>query len=225
MNLNKHLEFFDPKIIEDLNIPVHIIGVGAVGSNIAVMLAKLGLNEITIWDFDTVCDHNITNQAYTFKDIGKSKVDALENILADSNPGINVYKRGKWDAGQFISGIVFLEVDSMQIRKEFAEANEFNAQLLLVIDGRIGLETGEVHLINWQDEETVDGYIEKVNSFDDTQTVARVSACGTTLSVSPSVYLTAASAVSAFINFLHKEKLPTYVGFNAFTYNMKGRNL
>lgn len=54
MNLNKHREYFDPEKIREAKVPIHIIGVGAIGSHIAIQLAKLGIEEITVWDFDTV---------------------------------------------------------------------------------------------------------------------------------------------------------------------------
>ena len=62
MNLNKHIEFFDPSKLKEKNIDINIIGVGAVGSYIALQLAKLGVEKIIIWDFDVVDEHNITNQ-------------------------------------------------------------------------------------------------------------------------------------------------------------------
>ena len=69
VNTLKHIEFFNPNKVK--NKEVHIIGVGAVGSFIALTLAKLGLQKLTIWDFDTVEETNVANQVYTQKDVGK----------------------------------------------------------------------------------------------------------------------------------------------------------
>lgn len=223
MNLNKHREYFDPEKIREAKVPIHIIGVGAIGSHIAIQLAKLGIEEITVWDFDTVDDHNITNQVYTFQDIGKPKVDAIERHMSESNPSITVHKRGKWNPGDIIEGIIFLEVDTMKVRQEFVEDNEYNAKLILVIDARIGLETGEVHVCNWQDQKELENYMKKVNSFSDDQAVVIKSACGTTLSVSPSVYLASGEAVAAFINYIKNGLYVNYIGYNAFSFKMNGR--
>ena len=48
MDLNKHIEFFNPEKLKDKNIDVNIIGVGAVGSYIALQLAKLGIEKLII---------------------------------------------------------------------------------------------------------------------------------------------------------------------------------
>lgn len=224
MNLNKHLEYFNPANIASNRLAVNVIGVGAVGSYIAIQLAKLGLAEITIWDFDTVNDHNITNQVYTVNDIGVPKVDALEKHLLASNPNMIINKKGKWSPEDVVEGIVFLEVDSMKVRKEFAEANEYNNALHLLIDARIGLETGEVNACDWTNYEQVETYIAKVNSFSDDEASTVVSACGTTLSVSPSVYLSAAMAVATMINYINKHEIKTFIAFNAFEHLMKGLN-
>ena len=65
MDLNKHIEFFNPEKLKDKNIDVNIIGVGAVGSYIALQLAKLGIEKLIIWDFDVVDEHNITKKENT----------------------------------------------------------------------------------------------------------------------------------------------------------------
>ena len=225
MNLNKHLEFFDPDKIKANKLNINIIGVGAVGSYIALQLAKLGVSEIAVWDFDTVDDHNIANQVYTLNDLNKAKVDAIEEHLKESNPDIIVHKKGRWNPGDIVSGIVFLEVDSMAVRQAFCEDNEYNNGLKLVIDARIGLESGEIHCCNWTDYDQVQNYINKVNSFDDSEASVTVSACGTTLSVSPSVYLAAAMAVSCLINYINNKELKTYIAYDAFGYLMKGVNI
>jgi len=225
MNLNKHFEFFNPLKIKENRINVNIIGVGAVGSFIALQLAKLGVPEIIIWDFDTVDDHNITNQVYNFNDLNKKKVDALEEHLLAQNPAIKITKKGKWNPGDAVSGVVFLEVDSMKIRQAFVDDNQYNDLLLAVIDARIGLATGEVHFTYWKNEEMVEHYSEKVHAFDDSQASVAVSACGTVLSVSPSVLIAASEAVGCFINLINGEENRTYTTFDAFKGKMNSLNI
>ena len=81
MNLSKSLEFFDP--LNQINAPIHIIGIGAMGSRVAELLARLGVQQLHIWDMDTVEDKNIANQAYFHRHIGMQKTDALEDLLKD----------------------------------------------------------------------------------------------------------------------------------------------
>ncbi len=216
MNLNKHLEFFNPMNIIKKNIEVNIIGIGAVGSFIALQLAKLGVPRLTLWDFDTVDDHNITNQVYCFNDIGKKKTDALEEHLKAQNPEIEIVKRDRWNPGDAVSGVIFLEVDKMDVRQAFVDDNQYNPMIQAVIDARIGLATGEVHFVDWTDTDAVEHFIEKVNSFDDAHASVKVSACGTTLSVSPSVFITAAEAVAIFIKFINGDKCCKYTTFDSF---------
>jgi len=225
MNLNKHMEFFNPVKIKEQRLDVNIIGVGAVGSFIALQLAKLGVPKLIVWDFDEVDDHNITNQVYTFNDIGKPKTDAIEEHLKAQNPEIEIVKKGRWNPGDPISGIVFLEVDSMKVRQAFCEDNEFNSEIKAIIDARIGLATGEVNFCYWNDEESQKRYINKVNAFSDDEASVTVSACGTILSVSPSVLIAASEAVASFINFINNERNNSYFTFDAFKGKMASLNI
>lgn len=49
MNLNKSLEYLDP--INDIRGSIHVIGVGAMGSRVAELLVRLGINKIHIWGY------------------------------------------------------------------------------------------------------------------------------------------------------------------------------
>lgn len=62
---------------EDLNDTLTIIGCGAVGSNLALIAAKMGFHEFDLWDADIVEPHNLANQAYDVEHIGMKKVAAL----------------------------------------------------------------------------------------------------------------------------------------------------
>src|SRR5690554_7355564 len=48
-----------------------------------LQLAKLGITNITVWDFDVVEEHNVPNQLFGLNDIGKPKVEALKQIVAE----------------------------------------------------------------------------------------------------------------------------------------------
>lgn len=61
---------------------VLICGVGGVGSFVAEALARSGVGNITLCDFDTVDETNLNRQLMTSKDnIGDIKVDVLKNRL------------------------------------------------------------------------------------------------------------------------------------------------
>ena len=85
MDLSKSYDFFQP---EKDDAKIHIVGCGSVGSTIAENLARCGVKNMVLWDFDTVEAHNIVNQMFRQQDVGKSKVEALKDILCDINPEI-----------------------------------------------------------------------------------------------------------------------------------------
>lgn len=60
---------------------VLIGGCGAIGSQTAVALARIGIGTIIVVDGDILEEHNIYNQVYSKDQIGKSKVDALKEII------------------------------------------------------------------------------------------------------------------------------------------------
>lgn len=65
---------------------VGIAGLGGLGSNIAVHLARLGVGRLMLVDFDTVDVTNLNRQHYTMKDIGVPKSLALLEQLEEINP-------------------------------------------------------------------------------------------------------------------------------------------
>lgn len=72
---------------------VIIFGVGGVGSFAAEALARAGIGNITIVDFDTVDITNINRQIPALHStVGKHKVDVMEERILDINPDINIKK-------------------------------------------------------------------------------------------------------------------------------------
>lgn len=69
---------------ESYHIKVFIYGIGSVGSNVCFALSKLGINDITVYDFDTVEMGNVPAQVYRMSDNGKFKVDAMAEITAEN---------------------------------------------------------------------------------------------------------------------------------------------
>jgi sulfur carrier protein ThiS adenylyltransferase len=69
---------------------VGIAGVGGLGSNCAVALARVGTGTLIIADFDLVSEDNLNRQYYFYDQIGKPKVDALKENIKKINPSVNV---------------------------------------------------------------------------------------------------------------------------------------
>lgn len=68
------------------NAHVAIAGLGGLGSNIAVMLARSGVGHLLLVDFDVVDVTNLNRQAYGISQVGKEKTQALKELLCEINP-------------------------------------------------------------------------------------------------------------------------------------------
>ena len=78
------LERYTSEMYEKIsNASVAIAGLGGLGSNVAVMLARAGVGHLLLADFDTVEITNLNRQAYTCEHLGKKKTEALSEILKD----------------------------------------------------------------------------------------------------------------------------------------------
>jgi sulfur carrier protein ThiS adenylyltransferase len=69
---------------------VGIAGLGGLGSNAAVSLARIGVGKLVIADFDVVEPSNLNRQYYFTRNIGMRKTEALEEIIKDCNPFVEV---------------------------------------------------------------------------------------------------------------------------------------
>lgn len=80
-----------PHIFNTLkNAHVGIAGLGGLGSNIAVMLTRLGVGKLTLADFDVVDITNLNRQHYMLSHVGQPKTRALAGQLYDINPYIDL---------------------------------------------------------------------------------------------------------------------------------------
>lgn len=82
---------FDARFPEEMqtklrNARVAVAGLGGLGSNIAVMLARSGVGELLLVDFDTVDVTNLNRQMYLIPQLDKPKAEALPEILYQINP-------------------------------------------------------------------------------------------------------------------------------------------
>ncbi len=72
------------------NAKVAIAGLGGLGSNIAVLLARIGIGKLFLVDFDIVDISNINRQSYFISDIGMYKTSAIKKQLLKINPYIEI---------------------------------------------------------------------------------------------------------------------------------------
>ena len=102
--------------LEQLNVTV--IGVGAIGRQVALQLAALGVVKLQLLDFDTVEPTNVTTQGYLETDIGQSKVAATGSAVHAIDPSVELeliedrYRPQQHAVGE----AVFCCVDSISAR-------------------------------------------------------------------------------------------------------------
>ncbi len=72
------------------NARVAVAGLGGLGSNIAVMLARTGIGTLHLVDFDTVDVSNLNRQHYFIPHLGIKKTDAIKQQIAQINPFVKV---------------------------------------------------------------------------------------------------------------------------------------
>ena len=112
----RHLSVFSPHAFGKKR--VDIIGAGATGSRIVLSLAKLGVENIHVWDFDKVEEHNIANQIYGLENIGEPKVRALADVIKKSTGTAITAHDERVDGSKQLGEAVFLLTDTMESRKE-----------------------------------------------------------------------------------------------------------
>lgn len=118
---------------------VTIIGVGAIGRQVALQLAAIGTPHIEIIDFDTVAVENLAAQGFLEADLGQLKVQAVADMCRRINSEIQVRAEPqRFRRSMEIGDVVFVCVDSISTRRFIWEAVRDRVRLL--IDTRMSAE-------------------------------------------------------------------------------------
>lgn len=97
---------------------VTVIGVGAIGRQIALQLAAVGVRNLALIDFDDVDTTNVTTQGYRRREIGMPKVEATRQAVLEIDLAIQVMTiEDRFRAKHPVSGAVFCCVDSISARE------------------------------------------------------------------------------------------------------------
>lgn len=220
INLSKSESFFSPSMCKER---IHIIGCGAIGSTVAENLARFGLQKITLYDFDTVEAHNVANQMFTQEDIGKTKVEAVAQLMRRINPDIDrdLKIEPKGYTGQRLTGYVFLCVDNIDLRREIATACKGNPFVKAMFDFRMRLTDAQHYAAAWHDTQAVESFLRSMAfTHEEAKEETPVSACNITLSVCPTVRTIVALGVSNFINFVKDGIIRKMILTDAFGYTL-----
>ena len=118
-----------------------VIGVGAIGRQVALQLAAIGAPKLQLIDYDVVEPANLASQGYLQDDLGRPKVHATADLCQQINPMMTVvetndrFRRSQHEMGN----TVFCCVDSIDIRRLIWES--VRDQVTFFCDGRM---SGEV---------------------------------------------------------------------------------
>lgn len=117
-------------------LTVTVIGVGAIGRQVALQLAAMGTRRLRLIDFDTVELTNVTTQGYRQTDLGMSKVMATERSILEIDPAIDVTTiADRFRPRHATRDAVFCCVDSISTRAAIWRAVQPTAQFWC--DGRM----------------------------------------------------------------------------------------
>ncbi len=130
-------------------LPVTLVGAGSIGSVTALWLGKMGIQDIRVFDDDTVEDHNWSNQMFRASDIGKPKGQALFDVMREFGMQTPIVLLERY-VDRPLSEVVISAVDSMASRKVIWKAVRQQSEVHLYLDARMGLETLIVHAVRPQ---------------------------------------------------------------------------
>lgn len=130
-------------------------GSGGIGSWLTVLLARAGFLPI-IYDFDTIEEHNMGGQLFPKRLIGKTKVEALAEIVKDFTDTDITANNEMYTKESMSHHYVFSAFDNMKARKEMFEAwkayveewkSDGGSDTPVFIDGRLTMEQLQIFCV------------------------------------------------------------------------------
>jgi len=129
------------------NEDVMVLGVGGIGSWLALSLSRLGCT-LYLYDMDRVDGVNLAGQFMGPHDIGSFKTEAVTKNVLQFSPDTTIVGVNKtYDKDSSTNPIVFSCFDNMKARKIAFQNWKEQEDRQLFIDGRMALTTGEVYCV------------------------------------------------------------------------------
>lgn len=132
------------------NSRVCIVGIGGVGGHTCLMLARAGIENITLVDFDKVDETNINRQAVAnVETVGKLKTEVMREMILKINPNCKVEVFSERFCAEmaerlFANGFDYVvdAIDSVQDKVDlvcFCKENNINIVSAMGAGNRIGI--------------------------------------------------------------------------------------
>ena len=97
---------------------VAIVGVGALGRQVALQLAAVGAPRLTLVDFDTVEESNLASQGYLEADLGRPKVQATAEQCRRINSHVETVEiNDRFRRSTTVGNVLFACVDTIDARR------------------------------------------------------------------------------------------------------------
>ena len=142
---------------------VTVVGFGSIGSFTALTLAKMGIKNFVVYDFDTVELHNISNQFFSKKHVGYNKATVADNILKEfGSQDLNLtVKPFKFDREKLTTEIVLASADDMKARRNIFRCAIMSKKPKLFLDVRMGGKQLTVFAVDLTNPKECDEFYEK----------------------------------------------------------------
>lgn len=185
---------------------VVLAGLGGIGSWCALLLSRLDIKSLTLYDDDNVDSVNLAGQFYRKNQIKAYKTAAISTAIHEYSNyyNCNVCTR-KFESNSFPSNIMICGFDNMEARKVFyfrwaayLEQNPSETSKCLFIDGRLSADTFQVLCIKGDDTYNRKRYEEKF-LFDDSEADETVCSFKQTSFMANMI---ASYMVNLFVNFI-----------------------
>ena len=192
---------------------VTLAGVGGIGSWCALLLAKLNVNRLTMYDFDRVESTNIAGQFYAMHQIGVYKTAAVADSLRNFADYHNyICKTERFLPISPTNDIMICGFDNMAARKTFFEAwlnrvnnnTEADRNKMLFIDGRLNAEEFQIFAIQGDDKNAIEKY-RREYLFDDNEVEETVCSYKQTSFMANMI---ASYMINIFVNFMANQCSP-----------------
>ena len=126
-----------------------VIGVGAIGRQVALQLAATGASSMELVDHDVVAEENLAPQGYWPADVGQPKVQATARVCLCIHPEMQLICRGdrfRRSSARQLESLrgtrrnlaIFCCVDSIATRRLIWESTKEHIQFF--VDGRMSAE-------------------------------------------------------------------------------------
>lgn len=116
-----------------------VIGVGAIGRQVALQLAAMGIPRLQLVDFDIVEPSNLASQGFQEKDLGQLKVEVTADLCREINRSLDIdVLAQRFRRSMAVGNVLFCCVDQIETRRQIWDAVQ--NKIAFFCDGRMAAE-------------------------------------------------------------------------------------